>query len=305
MDTLPTNSGTNRDLQKSNGWLGKSSGMQLKALIQSEVPCIGRIRRENETLAKAAVIEEIIKVVEFVHSFHTMTPAQVSQTADMILKKFYFLRLDEITLAFENGIAGEYGEVKKMDGTVILKWLDDYDGTTRSKAVIEANKDLQSNNIYEANQVWNLTNEATGKSLGDAFNEVQEKAKKDRLTEMVANPPDRPKTEVDGYMQEFDALYKTDWISGPVRMVRYLGEIMDQTKFIQTRSSEEAFLKFRKAGSKAVALTMATEMGKDAAMNHVNKLAEDATNLNFNKQLTDAHLRFIHELIGEIDLIEA
>ena len=55
-----------------------------------------------------------------------MNDVQVALTADLIIDRFYYLKLEEIKLCFRNAMAS--GKIyDRLDGNIILGWLNEYD----------------------------------------------------------------------------------------------------------------------------------------------------------------------------------
>lgn len=160
-------------------------------------------------------------------------------TAEMILKKFYYLSIAEIRFAFDAGMMGEYGEVKKMDGTVLLFWLEKYD-QDRTQVSVKINNELQLNNVYEAAQVFNLKHETTGKTLGQVFTEDHEAAmKKDKLRHIEAD-----KSVVRPELPPFERLVIAEWDGMPYLsqggiLKVYKGEAIGFTEYREERLLEE------------------------------------------------------------------
>lgn len=203
---------------------------------------IAMIRKEDETTSVALVVAEICKVVEFVHAFQIMNQSQIATTAQLIMKKFYYLSILEINHAFETGMMGEYGEVKKMDGTVLLGWLDRFD-EQRTKVSGDIQNEETLKNIYEAGKVFSLANEKTGETLGEVFAKSNAAARKqDRLKVIECDKevarPDLPPFEKT-VQEEWAAMAFGDIGTEHVNLKCYKEEWMDFSTYREERMLEE------------------------------------------------------------------
>lgn len=55
-----------------------------------------------------------------------MKAEQILQTADLIVDDYAILKIDDFKLCFDRAKKGRYGEVYRIDGQVIFKWLNQY-----------------------------------------------------------------------------------------------------------------------------------------------------------------------------------
>lgn len=84
--------------------------------------------RKEITLAgaRAILVIAINELVSFFNVGKTMNDVQVALTADLIIDRFYYLKLEEIKLCFRNAMAS--GKIyDRLDGNIILGWLNEYD----------------------------------------------------------------------------------------------------------------------------------------------------------------------------------
>lgn len=69
----------------------------------------------------------ILRVVNAVNIGKNMNENQIVQTAETILSRFWMLKLPDIKVCFENGLAGEYGGIyDRLDESVLCDWLNKY-----------------------------------------------------------------------------------------------------------------------------------------------------------------------------------
>ena len=107
--------------------------------------------RKEITLAgaRAILVIAINELVSFFNVGKTMNDVQVALTADLIIDRFYYLKLEEIKLCFHNAMVS--GKVyDRLDGNVILGWLNEYDAQrdeiVSSLSINEAHE--QNNNSH-------------------------------------------------------------------------------------------------------------------------------------------------------------
>ena len=76
-------------------------------IIRSGEKTLAAIRKdEGDVVTKGAVAKLIMSVVAFLNVGKNMNAEQVAMTADMILSKFYYLKLADLRLCFQNGMSG-------------------------------------------------------------------------------------------------------------------------------------------------------------------------------------------------------
>lgn len=126
------------------------------------------IIRKEITLAgaRAILVIAINELVSFFNVGKTMNATQVALTADLIIDKFYYLKLEEIKLCFRNAMTS--GKVyDRLDGNIILGWLMEYDAqrdeVASSLSINEANEQKSDNNgIFYGEYIAHLVETANG-----------------------------------------------------------------------------------------------------------------------------------------------
>lgn len=182
------------------------------------------------------VINEVINCQDFFNVTVKMNPAQIAETAEIIVEKFYFMRLDEIKLCFRMAKAGDYGELyNRLDGSVIIGWLKQYDAQ-RTEVVIKANKQLAASNVYD---------ELAHPQLIDAVKKVTDSLRMKEINNIMAQPflkeeKSREDILMEQWMSEFHDIYNstTDDKSKPTRMIFYEGGWMDQIQYLKLKHVE-------------------------------------------------------------------
>ena len=79
-----------------------------------------------------------------------MNKQQLLLTAELIMEKYYYLRVEELRMCFRMAMKGEFGPVyNRIDGQVFFEWILKY-MPTREGVTTRMQKEQQSNNnIYE------------------------------------------------------------------------------------------------------------------------------------------------------------
>lgn len=122
--------------------------------------------RKEITLAgaRAILVIAINELVSFFNVGKTMNDVQVALTADLIIDRFYYLKLEEIKLCFRNAMAS--GKIyDRLDGNIILGWLNEYDAQ-RDEIV----SSLSINEAHEQN------NNSTGMFYGEYIKHLTERS---------------------------------------------------------------------------------------------------------------------------------
>lgn len=92
---------------------------------------------------RAVLVIALSELVQFFNVGKTMNDVQVAMTADLIISRYYYLKLEELKYCFQQAMC--YGKVfDRLDGNVILGWIRDYD-MMRDECVTDAS-------ISEANE---------------------------------------------------------------------------------------------------------------------------------------------------------
>ena len=104
--------------------------------FESGLPSLAKVRNVyGDEFMNAYVELWIIDFCDFVNIGKGMKPAQIYQTASLILEEFYYFNLAEINLVFKRAKKGFYGEIfDRLDGQIILKWFREYNKERCAKA---------------------------------------------------------------------------------------------------------------------------------------------------------------------------
>lgn len=76
--------------------------------------------------AKAILVMILTDTALFFNTGQNMNQDQIAQLTEIILEDYYYLKIDDLKLCFKNAMKGRYGQVFRIDGPVILSWLEKY-----------------------------------------------------------------------------------------------------------------------------------------------------------------------------------
>ena len=150
---------------------------------------IARLKRESNLVSVIAFLRIIIgKTANYFNVSGNMNQDQVIETANDILNLYYFLSIEDFKLCFEKGRQLRYGQVFRMDGSIILGWLDQY--------VEERSEVAEQDNLNKHNEALSETD---NKEIAD----------KDFYDKFTDKNPEKPK-EVNNELQKVSDDYHKD-----------------------------------------------------------------------------------------------
>ena len=87
---------------------------------------LATIKHGDINAAQAIISIAISEVVQFFNVGKIMNDVQVAITAELIIDRFYYLKLEEIKYCFQRAMCS--GKVyDRLDGNIIIGWLNEYD----------------------------------------------------------------------------------------------------------------------------------------------------------------------------------
>jgi hypothetical protein len=84
----------------------------------------GNQRGEEKTRSVLVLI--LNDLTDFFNVGNSMNAAQILTTAEIILNTYGWLKVDDFKLCFNQAKRGLYGQVYRMDGNIILSWIEQY-----------------------------------------------------------------------------------------------------------------------------------------------------------------------------------
>ncbi len=173
----------------------------------------------------AAVKLLVMKTAQGVMLTSPMTTEMVNIAAEIIIEKYYYLKLDELSVAFKNGLSGNYGTIyNRLDVTVLCDWLNKYDQERMKVSERLRRQESETNNIYEVFQ---------SDIMRDALRTVVEKLPK------VADKPEPVRSKP----SEFEQMVMAEWdeieYEKGTRLKHCFEVLMDFDDYRKWRLSEE------------------------------------------------------------------
>lgn len=104
-------------------------------MIAAPTPTLAKIKNNASlTDARALLYIAICEVCDFFNVGKNMNDSQIAATADLILERFWYLKLEEVKACFHKAmINGRLFD--RLDGNIILGWLRDYDTERTEEAM--------------------------------------------------------------------------------------------------------------------------------------------------------------------------
>lgn len=87
---------------------------------------LATIKHGDINAAQAIISIAISEVVKFFNVGKIMNAAQVAITAELIIDRFYYLKLEEIKYCFHRAMCSSK-VYDRLDGNIIIGWLNEYD----------------------------------------------------------------------------------------------------------------------------------------------------------------------------------
>jgi hypothetical protein len=96
-------------------------------VLASPVCSIGTFKRAvGEDKAMSVLVLILNDAIDFFNVSNSMNANQILTTAEMILDNYGWLKIDDFKLCFNQAKRGICGQVYRMDGNVILSWIEQY-----------------------------------------------------------------------------------------------------------------------------------------------------------------------------------
>lgn len=193
--------------------------------MDSTKPSLSVIKRtKGEEAATRIVSEFIMAANDFFNVSVKMSPTQVAITSEMVVEKYYYLRVAEIKLCFRNAMFGEYGEIyNRIDGSVIFSWLQKYDAS-RTSIVAQANQKMSANLSETLTKAIDMD---TIKLVTDNLKHKETEA---------------PADNIDRKLSPFEKMVQDEWDKLEKQLMGlkyYKGGVVDFTEYRHIRAEEE------------------------------------------------------------------
>lgn len=202
----------------------------ISQVIQSNLPSIAKIRRQDPEVAQSVVVEFITDFVEFLNVGKIMNASQISQTSIYLLQYFPHLNLADLRLFFDKMKLGHYGKFyDSVDGQLILSKMEEYSQERMNEhehlRMAQHREELKSNPIGEGYHPDVI--EAIKKAMGEK--KIVSKPK----VEIILTPAD---VFTQRCIRQFDNLFSKYGLphkSG--RFIKIGNTLMDYQKFMNRK----------------------------------------------------------------------
>jgi len=147
---------------------------------ESPSPSIARIAREcGDMKINAILVVVVTDLVDFFNVGKTMSPQQVASTVILIREEYPYFRIEDFKLCFTNAKKGIYGKVyDRIDGAVILEWLDKYSLERQKAFYYFHNKDKQEYTPRDRAGCTLLGPQTVAEAAAAEINEIMEQRPK-------------------------------------------------------------------------------------------------------------------------------
>lgn len=193
---------------------------------------MSKIRKEiGDAGTKVILIDAIVDLVMFFNIGKTMNQQQVIVTSDLILQKYWYLRLSELKYCFTQAMTGAYGKVyDRIDGAVIFEWIEKY-LEERMGAIVQKQTQQHEENKKDVSILSALHEKGISfkpKTVEEPKIEQKKTVEKSEREKLIQK-----------FFREFDELHKTEEVeSRGSRLINYKGKVHDSISFIETKLKE-------------------------------------------------------------------
>ena len=124
--------------------------MSLKDLDCSDLSVIitgtqlSKMQRENQDVVLSVIcimIESLISHFKVKITFEN--EREIMITASNLIKRFWYLKLEELAIVFDRAKSMDYGKVYRLDEGVITEWVLLYEKTERDNYIYDGNSRLK------------------------------------------------------------------------------------------------------------------------------------------------------------------
>jgi hypothetical protein len=179
----------------------------LKEVINSPSPSlvgISKLVGTNGKIAiKAIILLALTELADFFNVGKNLSQAQLSLTADLIIERFYYFKLEDIKLCFHRAMANEQ-VFDRLDGNIIMRWLREYD-KSRTELAMDMSDQAET---QAANQVTQNGDAITAREY---LQELAERAKTDSTAAEILS--DMQRSSESTTQAERDSQFK-QWFYG-------------------------------------------------------------------------------------------
>ena len=175
-----------------------------------------------------------------------MNTFQIGITADMIMEKYYFLKVEELQLCFRRAIFGEYGTTyDRLDPMTIGIWLEKFMIERDNASDVLRTEFVQNNNVYSIFQSEPGVENPLIKILGDVDRQIASRRKTPESKQNETKPRQNPeKLFFDWLIQKWDErLKKSGYLPPNVTVtIQCYGTMMDFEAFAKYKFEQRLIM---------------------------------------------------------------
>ncbi len=180
-----------------------STEVTLQQILASKTsPALSELRKnKGEEVAIGVLVALMDECQQYFNLQQPMNAQQLLLTAELIIEKYYYLRIEELRVCFRMAMKGEFGPVyNRIDGQVFFEWILKYMPIRGNVTTRMLQEQQSNNNIYEMFQ---------HPQVMEAMQQAADKLsiKEEPVREVKRENP--PPLEI-ALMREYDALPQWD-----------------------------------------------------------------------------------------------
>ena len=129
-----------------------STEVTLQQILASKTsPALSELRKnKGEEVAIGVLVALMDECQQYFNLQQPMNAQQLLLTAELIIEKYYYLRIEELRVCFRMAMKGEFGPVyNRIDGQVFFEWILKYMPIRGNVTTRMLQEQQSNNNIYE------------------------------------------------------------------------------------------------------------------------------------------------------------
>lgn len=140
----------------------------------------------NKEHLEAIVSVLLLRAANFITSQGNLRESHALEIAKNIIQDYPLLSLEDINLLLLNGVKGRYGQIYRLDISIIYEWIRAYEDEKAQFVEVEMKKEIKHDEVEMS--------EETKKMIAEWMNNLQEYKPKDKTYDM-----ENPKAASTGY----------------------------------------------------------------------------------------------------------
>lgn len=221
----------------------------IQEAIDSDSLPISSIKKEyGEVELQAVLVLLLTDVIDFFSVGKSMSDGQVAETIKLILKEFFYFKIDDFKLCFDRAKTGKYGKVyDRIDGNIIFEWLELYD-FERLEEIERIRTDQHEKIIKEdLSAGWTEESKQMISKIVSSFEQVKKEISIEPRILKKQTDADRI---IQSWLKKFDSIcYKQlKWIRNekgdPVgRFIKISGKMLDMNQYLKYKLEQQVKVK--------------------------------------------------------------